>query len=165
MALKPEQLDRHLAAGKLAPVYLVAGDEHLVVLEAADAIRAAARKQGYGEREVLEAGESGFEWYALAQASQSMSLFGSRRILDLRIPTGRPGKDGDEAIVEYCANPAPDAILLVTANTWSKSHEAAWVSTLAKVGEVVVAWPLKREELPAWAQRRAASRGLALSAD
>ena len=119
MALKPDQLDRHLAAGKLAPVYLIAGEEHLVVLEAADAVRAAARAQGYGEREVLESGESGFEWHELAQASQSMSLFGSRRIIDLRIPTGRPGKDGAEAIVEYCADPAPDAILLITANSWS----------------------------------------------
>lgn len=165
MALKPDQLDRHLAAGKLAPVYLIAGEEHLVVLEAADAVRAAARAQGYGEREVLESGESGFEWHELAQASQSMSLFGSRRILDLRIPTGRPGKDGAEAIVEYCDDPAPDAILLITANSWSKSHEAAWVSSVERVGELVVAWPLKREELPAFAQRRAKTRGLALTQD
>ena len=165
MPLKPADLDRHLAAGRLAPVYLLAGDEHLVVLEAADALRAAARAQGYTEREVLEAGESGFEWHALAQASQSMSLFGSRRILDVRIPTGRPGKDGAAAIVEYCENPAPDAILVLTANAWTKSHEAAWVSAVEAAGEVLVAWPLKRDELPAFAQRRAASRGLALSGE
>ena len=165
MALNAAQFERHLAAGRLSPVYLVAGDEHLVALEAADALRAKARAQGYSEREVLESGESGFEWHELANTAASMSLFGSRRIIDLRIPTGRPGKDGAEAIAEYCASPPPDSILLMTASTWSKSHETAWVAAVQDAGTIVIAWPLKPAELPDFAARRAAARGLALTPD
>ncbi|HVF34214.1 MAG TPA: DNA polymerase III subunit delta [Candidatus Saccharimonadia bacterium] len=165
MALSPAQFERHIAAGKLSPVYLIAGDEHLLVLEAADALRAAARAQGYSERDVLESGESAFEWHELAHAASSLSLFGSRRVIDLRIPTGRPGKDGSEAIQEYCASPPPDTILLITAMSWSKSHETAWVDAVHDAGTTVVAWPLKLSALPEFAQRRASSRGLALTPD
>ncbi|HET9485252.1 MAG TPA: DNA polymerase III subunit delta, partial [Xanthomonadales bacterium] len=165
MALNPAQFERHLAAGRLSPVYLIAGEEHLVALEAADALRAKARELGYGEREVLEAGEGGFEWHALSHAASSMSLFGSRRVIDLRIPGGRPGKDGAEAIAEYCASPPPDAILLISANTWSKSHETAWVNAVQDAGTILIAWPLKLTELPAFATRRAAARGLSLTPD
>jgi len=165
MALNPAQFERHLASGKLSPVYLIAGDEHLVALEAADALRAKARERGYAEREVLEAGESGFEWHELANTASAMSLFGSRRIIDLRIPGGKPGKEGAEAIIAYCASPPPDSILLVTATTWSKSHETAWVAAVEDVGTILVAWPLKLGELPEFARRRAAQRGLTLTAD
>lgn len=165
MALSPAQFERHLAGGKLSPVYLIAGEEHLLVLESADALRAKAREQGYSERDVLEAGESAFEWYELAQAASSMSLFGTRRVIDLRIPTGRPGKEGAEAIQEYCRSPAPDSILLITAMSWSKSHETAWLHAVQDAGTVVVAWPLKLQELPDFAQRRASSRGLILKRD
>lgn len=165
MALSLPQFERHLAGGELRPVYLIAGDEHLVVLEAADALRAKARAQGYGEREVLEAGESGFKWHELSQSASAMSLFGSRRVVDLRIPTGRPGKEGGEAIEAWCAAPPPDTILLVTANAWSKSHETSWFRAVEDAGSVVIAWPVKREELPDFAARRASSRGLSLTPD
>ncbi len=165
MAWKPEQLDEHLAtAAALRPVYLLAGDEHLILFEAADALRRRARELGYAEREVFEA-ESGFDWDELARAGASLSLFASRRVLDLRLPTGRPGSEGAAAITALLQSPPPDTVLLITAPTWSKSHETAWVGAVDAVGPVVVYWPLKPQELPDWIARRAARAGLRLTPD
>lgn len=165
MALSLAQFERHLAGSELKPVYLLAGDEHLLLLEAADALRARARALGYSERVVLESGESGFEWYELANAGANLSLFASRRLLDLRVPTGKPGKDGADAITEYCASPPPDTVLLITSTTWSRSHETAWVSAVEDAGTVAIFWPLKENELSAWVAQRARSRSVALAAD
>ncbi|HET7844120.1 MAG TPA: DNA polymerase III subunit delta [Xanthomonadales bacterium] len=165
MALNAAQFDRHLASAELKPAYLLAGDEHLLVLEAADALRAKARAQGYIERVVLESAESGFEWHELANAGAAMSLFATRRLIDLRIPTGKPGKEGSEAIVAYCAAPPPDTILLVTAQTWSKQHDTAWSAAIEDVGVAATFWPLKGNELPAWIAARAGKRGVELAGE
>ncbi len=157
-------LHKHLAGDEPKPVYLVAGAEHLLVLEAADAVRARAKALGYLEREVLDA-ESGFDWNALGDAARAMSLFASRKLIDLRLPAGKPGRDGGAAIAEFCAAPPPDTVLLITANDWSKAHEGAWVRAVEKVGVFVPVWPLKPAELPDWIGARAASRGLRLDAD
>ena len=101
MELKPDRLERQLAGEPLRPVYLVAGGEPLLVQEAADAIRARAREEGYGEREVYDA-DGSFNWNTLTQGVASLSLFATRRLFDLRLPTGKPGKDGSEALREYC---------------------------------------------------------------
>lgn len=158
------QFHRQLAADALKPAYLIAGAEHLLVLEAADALRARARELGHAEREVLDV-EAHFDWNRLAQAGSAMSLFSTRRLIDLRLPTGRPGKDGSAAIAAFCESPAPDTVLLVTANDWSSRHSGAWVGAIERVGSFVPIWPLKREELPAWLAARAKSRGLDLSRD
>jgi DNA polymerase-3 subunit delta len=90
-----------------------------------------------------------------------MSLFASRRVIDLRMPTGKPGKEGSDAIVEYCENPPPDTVLLIVCNEWSKQQQsAAWVEAIERVGMVVPVWTMKPEELPAWIGQRMASRGL-----
>jgi DNA polymerase-3 subunit delta len=101
-----------------------------------------------------------FDWNLLGDASRAMSLFDSRKLIDLRLPTGRPGKDGSAAIIEFCQSPPPDTMLLVTTNDWSRKHEGAWVDALAKVGVVVPVWPLRADELPVWIGARMASRGL-----
>ena len=151
---------KQLAGPDLKPVYLIAGEEHLLVLEAADALRARARALGFNEREVLDA-ETHFDWDALARAGASMSLFASRRLIDMRLPTGKPGKEGSDAIVEYCENPPPDTVLMIVANQWSKQQQAgAWVNAIERVGVVVPVWPLKPDELPDWIGQRMASRGL-----
>lgn len=155
---------KQLAAPELAPAYLIAGAEHLLVMEAADALRARAKDLGYLERDVLDV-EANFDWNRLADAGRSMSLFASRKLIDLRLPTGKPGKEGGAAIAAFCAAPPPDTVLLVTANDWSKAHEGAWVRALAGVGVVLPLWPLKREELPDWIGARMAGRGLKASAD
>src|SRR5690348_10249349 len=109
---------KQLSAGELKPVYLIAGAEHLLVIEAADALRARAKELGFLEREVLDV-EANFDWNQLGDASRSMSLFASRKLIDLRLPTGKPGKEGSAAIAEFCAAPPPDTVLLVSANDWS----------------------------------------------
>lgn len=169
MELKPSQLDRHLAgSGDLAPVWLIAGDEHLLVLEAADAVRRRARELGYAEREVLDA-ESGFDWDEFARAGASMSLFASRRLIDVRMPTGKPDKHpakaGAEALMAYCEAPPPDTVLLVTTMTWSRQHETKWVDAVRQAGVFVPCWPLKPEETRQWLSARASKAGLQLGAD
>ena len=153
MLLKAEQLAAHLER-ELKPIYLVYGDEPLLVIEAADAIRAAARSRGFDEREVLTA-IAGFNWTQLHQAAGNMSLFGGRQLIDLRIPTGKPGRDGSAAIQEYCARPSPDALLLVTLPglDWSE-EKAAWVKALSEAGVAITPIPPGLAELPAWIARR-----------
>jgi DNA polymerase-3 subunit delta len=149
MQLKGEQLAGHLER-ELKPVYVVYGDEPLLVIEAADAIRASARRRGFDEREVLTA-LSGFNWTELHHAAGNMSLFGGRKLIDLRIPTGKPGRDGAAAIADYCARPSPDALLLVTLPglDW-RDEKAAWLGALAAAGVAVKLIPPNLGELPAW---------------
>lgn len=161
MATTPEQFHKRLAGADLKPAYLIAGEEHLLVLEAADALRARAKELGYVEREVLDV-EASFDWDALARAGASLSLFASRRMIDLRLPTGKPGKEGSAAIIAYCGNPPPDTVLLITTLQWSKKDNegAAWVGAVDRVGEYVPVWPMKPEELLRWIGARCASRTL-----
>ena len=163
MPLAPAQWQKALAADSLAPVYLLAGEE-LLVLEAADALRARARELGYAEREVLEV-EQRFDWDDLARAAAGMSLFASRRLLDLRLPTGRPGVDGAKAIGEFCADPPPDVTLLITAMEWSSKHDGAWSRKLDAAGVMVVFNAPRPNEWAAWIGARLASRGLSATPD
>jgi DNA polymerase-3 subunit delta len=159
MPLNPAQWQKALAADSLAPVYLLAGEE-LLVLEAADALRARARALGYSERTVLDVGAH-FDWDELARAAAGMSLFATRRLLDLRLPTGRPGTEGAKAIVEFCTNPPPDVSLLISAVEWSNKHEGAWTKQVDGAGTMVVFNAPRPNEWPAWIGARLASRGLA----
>lgn len=146
-------------AGALAPVQLVAGSEPLLVLEAADAIRAAARAQGYAEREVHDVGAS-FDWSAFEAGFSALSLFAQRRLVELRLPTGKPGKEGGAAISAFCDNPPPDTLLLIVAQEWSRQHEGAWSRAVEKVGRVQVFWPMKPGDLPGWLSNRLRRAGL-----
>ena len=149
MLLKGEQLATHLER-ELKAVYVVYGDEPLLVIEAADAIRAAARRRGFDERNVLTA-MAGFNWIELHHAAGNMSLFGGRTLIDLRIPTGKPGREGGAAIQDYCANPSPDALLLVTLPglDWG-DEKAAWLKALTDAGVAVKLIPPSLAQLPAW---------------
>ncbi|MFC5740629.1 DNA polymerase III subunit delta [Dyella tabacisoli] len=163
MPLNPVQWQKALAADSLRPVYLLAGEE-LLVLEAADALRAQARKLGYAEREVLEV-TSHFDWNDLARAAAGMSLFATRRLLDLRLPTGRPGTEGAKAINEFCANPPPDVTLLITAMDWSNKHEGVWTKNLDAAGALVVFNAPRPNEWAGWIGARLSSRGLSATPD
>ena len=149
MQLKGEQLASHLER-ELKPVYVVYGDEPLLVIEAADTIRATARRKGFDEREVLTA-ISGFNWNDLHHATGNMSLFGGRKLIDLRIPTGKPGREGGKALQDYCARPSPDALLLVTLPglDWTE-EKAAWLRALTDAGVAVKLIPPNLAELPTW---------------
>ncbi|MBK7355325.1 DNA polymerase III subunit delta [Propionivibrio sp.] len=149
MQLKGDQLAAHLEK-TLQAVYVVYGDDPLLVIEAADAIRAAARRQGFDERVVLTA-IAGFNWVELHHAAGNMSLFGGRTLIDLRIPAGKPGREGSAAIQEYCERPSPDALLLVTLPglDWTE-EKAAWLKALTGAGVAVKLIPPNLAELPAW---------------
>ena len=164
MELRADRLERQLAGEPLRPVYLVAGAEPLLVQEAADAIRARAREEGYGEREVYDV-DARFDWNTLSQGIASLSLFATRRLFDLRLPTGKPGKEGSEALREYCEMAPPDTVLLITAQDWSRAHAGKWSEAIAKAGHLVPIYPLKPHELGDWLQRRLRSRGLVATPD
>jgi DNA polymerase-3 subunit delta len=156
MRLRGEQLAGHLAK-TLAPVYGVLGDEPLLLLEAADAVRAAARKQGYTEREVYEPGRS-FDWSELAHAGASLSLFGSRKMVELRLASGKPAAQASDAIVAWCERPNPETLLLVTmprpeGGGW---WEAPWFLALNQAGIIVEIQSVSRAALPGWLEKRLA---------
>ena len=158
MALRAEQLQAQLAKS-LAPLYVVHGDEPLLALEAADAVRAAARKAGYGEREVFFA-ERGFDWSELLHAGASLSLFGDKKIVELRIPGGKPGTQGAEAIAAYCARAGGDILTLVSLPRLDRAAQSsAWFGALAAAGVVVDVFPVERARLPAWIGERLARQG------
>jgi DNA polymerase-3 subunit delta len=158
MALRAEQLQAQLAKS-LAPLYVVHGDEPLLALEAADAVRAAARTAGYREREVFFA-ERGFDWSELLHAGASLSLFGDKKIVELRIPTGKPGPQGAEAIGAYCARAGADILTLVSLPRLDRAGQSsAWFNALSAAGVVVDVFPVERARLPAWIGERLARQG------
>ncbi len=158
--LRPEQLAGQGEDQPLAPVYLIAGPETLRVLEAADAIRARARAQGIGEREVFDADGRDFDWNQLSSSFDAPSLFSAQRLVELRLPGGKPGKEGAEVIAGFCARPPQDVVLLITAGEWSKAHHGKWTEAVERLGVVSIAWAVKPHELPDWIGRRLRARGL-----
>ncbi len=162
MELTPERLAAQLADEPLRPAYLVAGPEPLRVLEAADSLRQQARAQGIAEREVFDAEGNPREpdWDAFSASLRAPGLFSARRLLELRLPTGKPGKRGAEEIVAYCKEPPADVCLLVTCDEWSRQHGGKWSEAVARIGRVAVAWTVKPHELPGWIEARLRSRGI-----
>jgi DNA polymerase-3 subunit delta len=157
MRLPSEQLAAHLKR-ELQPLYTVFGAETLLALESSDRIRARARTEGYSEREVLTA-DSGFKWSQLALAGNSQSLFASKKLLELRIPGGKPGKEGGEALQAYCRSLPPDTVTLVYVSDldW-RGQKAAWFEALERAGVAVEAKPVTRKALPQWIAARLAAQ-------
>jgi DNA polymerase-3 subunit delta len=155
--LAPERLAAHLAA-KLAPLYAVFGDEPLLVIEASDAIRKAARVQGFAEREVLVA-SPGFRWDALAIAAGNLSLFGGDKLIDLRIPNGKPGKEGGEALTRFCEKIGAGAglVMLITLPQleWQQ-RKSAWFEAISEAGVMLELNAPPLADLPRWLEGRLA---------
>ena len=158
MQLRAEELERHLARS-LAPLYLIHGDEPLQSVEAADAIRARARAQGYTEREVLTV-ERSFDWGLLAAGAANLSLFSSKKLIELRIPGGKPGTEGAAAIVEYCAETVPDVLTIVTLPKLDRrAQDTAWFKALTRTGVLINTFQVERAQLPQWIAARLARQG------
>jgi len=154
MLLKPDALPGHLQArckqGALAPVYVVAGDEPLLAIEAADAIRTAARAAGYSEREVLHA-DARFDWSRLTQAATGLSLFAQRRIVELRLPGGKPGKSGAEALREFAQAPPQDLLALISLPRLDRETRGSrWVAALEQAAVWIDVERIERPALPEW---------------
>ena len=158
MQLRLEALDGHLAKN-LAQLYVIASDEHLLALEAADRIRKAARAQGYTERDVLSV-ERTFKWGELLAANQALSLFGDKKLIELRIPTGKPGKDGSAALQAYAKDLSPDNLTLITLPKldW-QTAKASWVTALQQAAVYIDIPNIERAQLPAWIGNRRAAQG------
>lgn len=164
MQVKPEQLDAHLKK-QLAPVYFISGDDPLRVMEAADAVRAAARAQGYDERDVLTV-QTGFDWYSLQSEAGSLSLFSSQRVIDLRMPTGKPGREGAQALRDFAEQLPEDTLLLVTAGKLDPAaRKSKWVQALDKAGVVLFIWPMDAREFNGWVAARMRRCGLEPTAE
>lgn len=162
MKLGPDRLATQLKS-PLPAVILIAGDEPLQREESADAIRKAARAQGYTDREVFVV-ERGFDWDAMLSAGASLSLFASRRILELRVPSARPGTQGAEMLSTYAKDPAPDTLLLVIAEDKLEGNPV-WAQALEKAGLFVQLWPVPPAEVPAWVRQRLKSKGFEATPD
>lgn len=158
MRLRADQLPGALAKG-LAPVYAVCGDEPLLTDEAAALVRQAARRSG-AERQSCQA-DTGFDWRAWAADFDSLSLFASRRLVELRLPTGKPGVEGGKTLEGWCSHPPADTHLLVLLPRADKTMQAAkWYGALERAGVAVHVQPPTPEQLPAWIGARLARHGL-----
>jgi DNA polymerase III subunit delta len=162
--LRPEQLAAQLIK-PLAPLYVVHGNEPLLVIEAADAIRAASRQQGFDEREVLIAGQH-FKWDDLFLAAGNMSLFGSSKLIDLRIPNGKPGREGGEALQRYCRQLAHGTVTVITLPEidW-QARKASWFSSISEAATVIECNAPPLAQLPAWIAGRLQMQRQAAPAD
>jgi DNA polymerase-3 subunit delta len=161
----PEKLHAQLQQ-QLLPVYLVSGDEPLLLQECCDLIRATAREQGCSEREVLEAGAAGFSWQDMLQSATSPSLFAERRLVELRLPSGKPGAEGSKALCEYLEVAGGDDVLLVVAGKIDRqSTNSKWYKALDKAGATIQVWPVGARELPRWLQQRVRGAGLDIDRD
>jgi DNA polymerase-3 subunit delta len=159
--ISTDQVERELERG-LASAWLVAGDEPLLVGEAADAVRARARRDGYTERELFFA-ERGFDWASLLESSLSLSLFAERRILEVKLPTAKPGAEGGRVLATLVNDPPPDTVLLVVAGKLERdAYSSAWFKAFEARGVVVQAWPVEIGRLPQWITTRAGRHGLKL---
>ena len=158
MQLRLAQLGTHLKQ-PLAPLYVIAGEEPLLVQESVDALRAAARQQGYTERQVLDA-DKAFDWSALTQAAASLSLFASRRVIEVNLLGGGPG-DGAATLKELAAAPQPDTVVVLIAGPleW-KTRQAAWYGAIEQAGASLYIEAIKPEQLPQWIAGRLRAAGL-----
>lgn len=158
MKVYPEKLPAELERG-LAPVYLIAGPERLLVEEACDAVRHAARKREVSERINLVA-DGGFNWDELERATESGSLFASRRLIEVRVPKGNPGKEGGAAVRGWLARGGDDVLLLIFDQWKLKQESSVWFKAVNQAGVYVPAWQVKPSRLPAWIAQRLKNRGM-----
>lgn len=158
MNIRLEQLESQLQQG-LKPVYIVSGDEPLQAQEACQLIRQAAHTAGYTERETYNA-DSSFNWDELLSAGSSLSLFSAQKVLELRLPTGKPGTEGSKALLSYADIPT-DNLLLINAGKLDKSAKnSKWYKTLDKIGCHIEVWPIESRQLPKWIEQRMRRAGL-----
>ncbi len=159
MRLHPDKLQQQLTK-KLEPVYLITGDEPLLVQEAADAIRSQARACGYTDREIFNA-EARFDWQQILTEAQSLSLFSDKKILELRIPTGKPGREGSAFFQAYCDNINADNLLLIILPKLDKATQnTKWFKTLDRYGAIVQIWPVNAQQMPRWIKQRLDQAGI-----
>lgn len=159
MQVRLDQLVAHLQKG-LCPIYTLWGDEALLLQEAGDAIRTAARAAGHSERQVHAVAGAHFNWSGLLGASQAMSLFCDKQLIEIRIPSGKPGKEGSDALQRYCENLSPDVVTVVYLPKLDRQQQSsAWFAALDSAGVSVRLDPIERKALPQWIAQRLGAQG------
>ncbi len=159
MRLKPEHLATSLQKN-LSAVYLFSGDEPLQIVELSDAVRHAAKQAGFSQREIFST-DTGFEWSEITTAASSLSIFGDKKVLDLRVPNTNFGNEGAKTLISYCERLPADTILLITTGKLnSASMKTRWFEAIDKVGITVQVKPPEGDELIQWLQNRLQQRGL-----
>ena len=165
MRLYPEKLADQLQQ-KLLPVYLVSGDEPLLLQECCDQIRQKARAENCNEREIIEGGVSNFNWQDILHSASNMSLFADRKLIELRLPNGKPGAEGSKALCEYLDIASGDDVLLIVSGKIDKqSTNSKWYKALDKAGVTVQVWPVDAKNLPRWLQQRVRNAGMSIDDD
>lgn len=165
MKIKANQLNVHLLRDNLAPIYFLTGDEPLQHSECTDAIRNEARQQGYAERVVLHV-EGRFDWSLLLAEANSLSLFASRRIIELRLGDKSPGQEGAKALQQYVARPPSDTILIISAGRQNAAtQKTKWFLALENAGVLVQIFNIEPAQLPGWVAQRMRNQGLQADAD
>jgi len=165
MRIYPEQLAAQLKR-QLLPVYLVSGDEPLLSQECCDLIRREARAQGCAVREVVEAGVANFDWRDILHNATSMSLFAERKLVELRLPSGKPGAEGSKALCEFlelCSG--DDVLLMVSGKIDKQSTNSKWYKALDKAGATIQVWPVDARNLPKWLRERVTAAGMSIDED
>ena len=164
MRIKAEQLESELKKA-LLPIYLVTGDETLLVQEALDSVRQFCKRQGYDERKVLEVDRK-FDWNSLNEEANTLSLFAEKTLTELRLGKAKPGTPGAKALQQYCDNLPDDKILLIVADKLDAATlKSKWCSRLDQTGAIIQIWPINLHEMPRWISQRANRMGLKLSRD
>lgn len=162
MKVRQEQLLRELER-KLLPVYLITGDEPLLMQESLDQIRHTCQQQGYTERRIFHVDRQ-FDWNQLQDEANAMSLFAEKKLIELRLGKFKPGTPGAKALTHYIDNPNEDNILLIEAARLDASTlKSKWASKIEKAGCLVQIWPITHKDMPGWLSRRAAAMNLKLS--
>ncbi|MBE0438818.1 MAG: DNA polymerase III subunit delta [Gammaproteobacteria bacterium] len=159
MRLRADQVTQHLQQG-LSPVYLIYGDEQMLVEEASDLVRQHVRKLGADQRQIWHV-DGRFDWSQLQWQEQTMSLFSSQRLLEIRLPSGSPGREGGEALRQYASQPPDDTtLLIISGKIDAKSTKSKWFTELDKIGVTIPVWPVDIGQLPGWILQRMRQRGL-----
>ena len=164
MKIKAEQLAQQLKK-QLLPVYLLHGDEPLLIQECADHVRSACKAQGFGDRDIIHV-DNNFNGEELYASNQAISLFAERKIIELRMPTSKPGTAGSKALLDYVANPSPDNVLLIICGkVESASQRSKWFKTVEAAGASVQVWPINARDLPRWIEQRLRAQGMQANPD
>jgi DNA polymerase-3 subunit delta len=165
MQVRADQLAAQLSRGGLKNLYTLHGDEPLLAQEAGDTLRAAARAAGFSERQVFTVSGAHFDWSGVIGAAQSMGLFADRKIIEIRIPSGRPGKDGSAALQAYCDILSDDVLTLVHLPRLDREQlNSAWFGALDRAGVTLKVEPVGRAALPRWIAQRLAAQGQRVAA-
>ncbi|MFT5482087.1 MAG: DNA polymerase-3 subunit delta [Halieaceae bacterium] len=164
MHVKSEQIQSHLKR-QLLPIYFVSGDEPLQIQETCDAIRGTCREQGFTEREIFQV-DRYFQWEDLLASAANMSLFGDRKLIELRMPSAKPGDAGSKALVQYANEANPDNVLLIISDKIDKaSQRTKWFTALDKHGAFIQIWPIDEGRLSHWMQQRLKQRQITIDSD